>query len=294
MAASGLMIGRYQTYRPSLLARVFLSESWKLVLSASSSDRIRLQLAVDIDLRCLDVVEISSSKALLWHRVEIRSKGRFDALSGLTAKMAQTLLSDLQAFVNNHLVQLIASDKERLLEVDTKIRALTDSNQQYLAHGDVSRAIASVPGDASLALAHPMFDAKLIPARLRDYGVPSRVEDDELLNLVIPRPETFAYAEERRLFYVALTRASRGTFILCNRRKPSRYIHELCDIAGENVRFETIDGKDLDQCPRCLVGQIVARKGQNDTTFYGCDQYPDCRYTQQTDPALEKARGPST
>ena len=39
-----------------------------------------------------------------------------------------------------------------------------------------------------------------------DYGVPSRVEDDELLNLVIPNPETFAYAEERRLFYVALTR----------------------------------------------------------------------------------------
>src|SRR3546814_1172567 len=54
-----------------------------------------------------------------------------------------------------------------------------------------------------------------------DYGVPSRIEDDELLNLVIPQPETYAYAEERRLFYVALTRASRGTFILCNRRKPS-------------------------------------------------------------------------
>ncbi|WP_245525668.1 hypothetical protein [Mesorhizobium sp. M00.F.Ca.ET.216.01.1.1] len=27
--------------------------------------------------------------------------------------------------------------------------------------------------------------------------MPSRIEDDELLNLVIPRPETFAYAEEK-------------------------------------------------------------------------------------------------
>src|SRR3546814_4251763 len=44
-----------------------------------------------------------------------------------------------------------------------------------------------------------------------DYGVPSRIEDDELLNLVIPQPENYAYAEEGRLFYVALTRASRGT-----------------------------------------------------------------------------------
>ncbi|MEJ6785608.1 UvrD-helicase domain-containing protein [Aminobacter sp. Piv2-1] len=31
-----------------------------------------------------------------------------------------------------------------------------------------------------------------------DYGVPSRIEDDELLNLVMPRPEAFEYAEERR------------------------------------------------------------------------------------------------
>jgi DNA helicase-4 len=96
------------------------------------------------------------------------------------------------------------------------------------------------------------------------------------------------YAEERRLFYVALTRASRGAFILCNRRKPSRYIRELCEIAGNEVRFETIDGKELDQCPSCLVGELVERKGRNDTTFYGCNQFPECRHTQQTAPTLAK------
>src|SRR3546814_5695821 len=91
----------------------------------------------------LDVAEVSSSMALLWHTVKIRSKGRVDALSGLTAKSAQTLRDDLLAFVNQHLAELIDSDKERLREVDTKIRAITDSNQQYLAHTDVSRAIDS-------------------------------------------------------------------------------------------------------------------------------------------------------
>ncbi|WP_232843143.1 UvrD-helicase domain-containing protein [Allopontixanthobacter confluentis] len=115
-----------------------------------------------------------------------------------------------------------------------------------------------------------------------DYGVPSRIEDDELLNLVIPRPETYSYAEERRLFYVALTRASRGTFLLANDRKPSRYIRELCEIAGENVRFETVDGEELDQCPSCLVGQMVERQGPNESTFFGCNQYPNCRNTRQT------------
>src|SRR3546814_3767485 len=52
------------------------------------------------------------------------------------------------------------------------------------------------------------------------YGVPSRIDDDELLNLVIPHPETYAYAEQRRIFSVASTRATRGTLTLCNRRTP--------------------------------------------------------------------------
>lgn len=115
-----------------------------------------------------------------------------------------------------------------------------------------------------------------------DYGVPSRIEDDELLNLVMPRPETFEYAEERRLFYVALTRASRGVFLLTNSREPSRYIRELSEIAGDNLRFETIDGDTLNQCPACRVGHLVERKGRNNSRFLGCSQYPDCDHTQSS------------
>lgn len=163
------IFGRSRTYRPGLWARLFLSEKWKLVLSSSSQDRISLKSTHEDEIQCLEISSISSTKALLWHTVEIRSKGRIDALSGLTAKAAQTLCDDLLAFVNLHLANLIDSDKERLREVDSKIRAITDSNRQYLAHADVSRAIASVPGKASLALAHPLFDAALIPGTLRGY-----------------------------------------------------------------------------------------------------------------------------
>ena len=111
-----------------------------------------------------------------------------------------------------------------------------------------------------------------------DYGVPSRVEGDELLNLVIPNPETFPYAEERRLFYVALTRANRGVFMLANSARPSRYIQELCEVAGEEIRFETIDGRALQQCPTCRVGQLVERRTKTGRSFVGCSQYPDCRH----------------
>jgi DNA helicase-4 len=114
-----------------------------------------------------------------------------------------------------------------------------------------------------------------------DYGVPSRIEDDELLNLVIPRPETYAYAEERRLFYVALTRASRGAYLITNSRQPSRYIRELCEIAGDEIRFETIGGAALRQCPKCLVGQMVEKRNRNGTVFSGCNQFPDCKHSEE-------------
>lgn len=113
-----------------------------------------------------------------------------------------------------------------------------------------------------------------------DYGVPSRIEDDELLNLVMPRPETFEYAEERRLFYVALTRASRGVFLLTNSREPSRYIRELSEIAGDNLRFETIDGDLLRRCPACRADHLVERTGPANRRFLCCSQFPTCDHTE--------------
>ena len=113
-----------------------------------------------------------------------------------------------------------------------------------------------------------------------DYGVPSRIEDDELLHLVIPQHEIYEYAEERRLFYVALTRASRGVFLLTNSRAPSRYIRELSEIAGEDLHFETIEGEALVQCPACRVGMLVERRGRNGYRFLGCSQYPACDHAQ--------------
>nr|WP_269846650.1 3'-5' exonuclease [Paracoccus binzhouensis] len=126
-----------------------------------------------------------------------------------------------------------------------------------------------------------------------DYGVPSQIEDDELLNLVIPRPEAFDYAEERRLFYVALTRASRGVYLLTHHRQSSRYIRELCQIAGDDVLFETIDGSPVEnQCPDCKVGQVVQKRTRTGSSFRGCNQFPTCRYTENSRPrGKAKPRG---
>ena len=111
-----------------------------------------------------------------------------------------------------------------------------------------------------------------------DYGVPSRIEDDELLNLVIPLPEEFAYAEERRLFYVALTRASRGVFLLVNEIRQSRYIHELCEVGPTAVRFETADGRKIDRCPKCHEGDMVSGRDADETPYRACSRFPACEH----------------
>lgn len=126
----------------------------------------------------------------------------------------------------------------------------------------------------------------LIDVSEGDYGVPSRIEDDELLHLVIPQPETFPYAEERRLFYVALTRASRGVFLLTNAEQQSRYIDELCDIARGQIRFEDVDGQALLMCPKCSAGYMVERRTKNRRSFMGCSRYPECNHTSRVPPSL--------
>ena len=67
-------------------------------------------------------------------------------------------------------------------------------------------------------------------------------------------------------------------FMLANSARPSRYIQELCEVAGEEIRFETIDGRALQQCPTCRVGQLVERRTKTGRSFVGCSQYPDCRH----------------
>lgn len=59
------------------------------------------------------------------------------------------------------------------------------------------------------------------------YGVPSLVSDDPVLNYVLTKSDQYPYGEERRLFYVAITRAKVKTYILYDRRFPSVFVDEF-------------------------------------------------------------------
>lgn len=59
------------------------------------------------------------------------------------------------------------------------------------------------------------------------YGFPSRVSDDPALQYVLTASDRFPYGEERRLFYVAITRAKVKTWILYDARFPSVFVNEF-------------------------------------------------------------------
>lgn len=67
----------------------------------------------------------------------------------------------------------------------------------------------------------------IINAKDDIYGFPSKVDDDPILNLVVSNDQSYNYAEERRLFYVALTRTKNRVFIITPEKRPSEFIKEL-------------------------------------------------------------------
>jgi len=108
-------------------------------------------------------------------------------------------------------------------------------------------------------------------------GFPSLITDDSVLSLVLPEDEMYLHAEERRLFYVALTRARKKVIILTNIETPSSFVMEIRDDDWYSGRFEEsgIKIKRLN-CPICKGLTIRSRQGKYGT-WYQCSNSPMCK-----------------
>lgn len=58
-------------------------------------------------------------------------------------------------------------------------------------------------------------------------GMPSKIKDDKILKYVSTGVDKYPYEEERRLFYVALTRTKNEVYLLVDRKNPSIFVREL-------------------------------------------------------------------
>lgn len=60
-------------------------------------------------------------------------------------------------------------------------------------------------------------------------GFPCNITDDKLIKMLLKNKEDFPYSEERRLFYVALTRAKKKIFLMVNKSSMSPFVKEIME-----------------------------------------------------------------
>ena len=113
-------------------------------------------------------------------------------------------------------------------------------------------------------------------------GFPCEITDDALIDLVLSNSEQYQFAEERRLLYVALTRARRWAYLLAEGGPRSSFVDELLD---GTYRVEVFGSEDrdtgTDSCPRCKTGQMMRRtNSKRGNAFLGCTNFPYCKHTE--------------
>ena len=118
------------------------------------------------------------------------------------------------------------------------------------------------------------------------YGFPSEMSDDPLLDLVLAESEGHPNAEERRLLYVAMTRARYRTYLLAEGGAVSAFVKELLEQPGVGT-FGRPAADDV-ACRDCGTGRLVRRRGEGGRTFYGCSNYPYCEHTVRPCPACRE------
>lgn len=106
-------------------------------------------------------------------------------------------------------------------------------------------------------------------------GFPSGMTDDPVLNLLLSNTDQFENGEERRLFYVAMTRAKESVYFVADYFSKSKFIAEL-ETEQESPAIK--------KCPRCITADLVKKSGLKngkEWAFYGCANYRyGCDYRQ--------------
>ena len=122
----------------------------------------------------------------------------------------------------------------------------------------------------------------ILEAVVDNLGFPNERVDDHVLEMVLARAEKFPNSEERRLFYVALTRAKKKVFVCTESGKISPFVEELiqgpyqCEIWGK-------PSTALPKCTKCVEGKLTLKTGPHGN-FWSCNNFPYCEHSEQPCP----------
>lgn len=123
-------------------------------------------------------------------------------------------------------------------------------------------------------------DVIVVNGKNETYGFPSKIEDDPVLSFVIKEDRSIDYAEERRLFYVAMTRTKNRVFLIAPEKNPSEFLLELKRdyknvLLHGNWNEQEVVGKAKKACPLCGYPMQLKYKRAYGLRLYICTNEPE-------------------
>lgn len=107
----------------------------------------------------------------------------------------------------------------------------------------------------------------------KSYGFPSKIQNVEVVQLLLEASDDYQYSEERRLFYVAITRTRKKAWLLVEKYNKSVFVQEFFSGFAKEIMNERYT------CPKC-GGRIFKKKSVHGE-FFGCSNYRlGCTYTK--------------
>lgn len=110
-------------------------------------------------------------------------------------------------------------------------------------------------------------------------GFPNENKENAVIEALLPSLDAFPHSEERRLLYVAITRAKKKCYIIADAIAPSEFINELIapkfDVHVASDKFKNAY-RDIFKCPKCTTGFLKLNEGPFGN-FYSCTSGSICK-----------------
>ena len=156
---------------------------------------------------------------------------------------------------------------------------------EYINRGSKIKSMKYPQLDITFMTAHSSKglgydDVIIINGKNDTYGFPAKIEDDPVLSFVIKGDRSMDYAEERRLFYVAMTRTKNRVFFIAPEQNPSEFLLELKK-NYKNVLLRGNWNEELPQtigrkrCPMCGYPLQLKYKKAYGLRLYICTNEPE-------------------
>ncbi|MFD2915830.1 UvrD-helicase domain-containing protein [Psychroserpens luteus] len=194
-----------------------------------------------------------------------------------------TFINEIQTLVNKYGNKSILVLGRHSFDINDLIKLTPNSRVKYIERTGELEVQGFEEVDIKYLTVHRSKGTEadnVILLNLRNHllGFPNKMTDDPILSLLLSDDEKYRFAEERRLFYVALTR-TRNEVVLLIPSDVSLFAEEL--LTDNNYLLSNSEGTlNTTNCLYCKTGKLVIRQNSsNDNQFLGCSHYPNCNQT---------------